>query len=69
MLKDAVELSHPNPNYPLALFSDASDHSIGGTLTMLTPEGEFKPLGYYSAHLTPTQQKSKYRISTTLDKY
>ena len=57
MLKDAVELCHPNPNYPLALFSDASDHSVGGALQMLTPEGRFEPLGFYSAHLTPTQQK------------
>ena len=30
MLGEAVELSHPNSNFPLALFSDASDHSIGG---------------------------------------
>lgn len=57
MIKKAVELTHPNPNFPLALFTDASDHSVGGALTMLTPEGDFKPLGFYSAHLNPTQQK------------
>ena len=57
LIKKAVELTHPNPNFPLALFTDASDHSVGGALTMLTPEGEFKPLGFYSAHLNPTQQK------------
>ena len=57
MLGEAVELSHPNANFPLALFSDASDHSIGGSLQMLTPDGGFKPLGFYSAHLTETQRK------------
>ena len=57
MLGEAVELAHPNSNYPLALFSDASDHSIGGSLTMLAPDGSFKPLGFYSAHLSETQRK------------
>ena len=57
MLRNTVELTHPNPNFPLALFTDASDHSVGGSLTMLTPEGIFKPLGFYSCHLNPTQQK------------
>ena len=57
MLGEAVELSHPNSNFPLALFTDASDHSVGGSLQMLTPEGTFKPLGFYSAHLTETQKK------------
>ena len=57
MLEEAVELAHPNSNFPLALFTDASDHSIGGSLQMLTPEGHFKPLGFYSAHLNETQRK------------
>ena len=29
----------------------------GGSLQMLTPEGNFKPLGFYSAHLTETQKR------------
>ena len=57
MLGEAIELTHPDPNAPLALFTDASDHSIGGSLQVLTPEGNFKPLGFYSAHLNPTQKK------------
>ena len=57
MLGEAVELVHPNPNYPLALFTDASDYSIGGSLQMLDPDGSYKPLGFYSAHLNPTQKK------------
>ena len=57
MLCEAVELHHPHPDYPLALFTDASDFSVGGSLQMLDPDGTFKPLGFYSAHLTDTQKK------------
>ena len=57
MLINAVELHHPHPEYPLALFADASDLSIGGSLQMLAPDGSFKPLGFYSSHLTETQRK------------
>ena len=57
MLMNAVELHHPNTNYPLALFTDASDYSIGGSLQMLAPDGHYKPLGFYSAHLSETQKK------------
>ena len=32
MLKNAVEICHPNPNFPLALFTDASDHSVAAGL-------------------------------------
>ena len=57
MLRNAVELYHPNPNYPVMLFTDASDHSVGGSLQMLDPNGQFHPLGFYSAHLNDTQKK------------
>ena len=57
MLVNAVELHHPHPECPLALFSDASNYSVGGSLQMLAPDGSFKPLGFYSAHLTETQKK------------
>ena len=57
MIIQAAELTHPNPNYPLALFTDASDYSVGGSLQMLTPEGDYRPLGFYSAHLNPAQKK------------
>ena len=57
MLINAVQLHHPNPNYPLALFTDASDFAVGGSLEMLTPEGVHKPLGFYSSHLTETQKR------------
>ena len=57
MLTQAVELVHPNPNWPLALFTDASDHSVGGALQMLCPDGTYQPLGFYSCHLNPAQAK------------
>ena len=57
MLGEAVELTHPNHNYPLCLFTDASDDSIGKSLQMLSPAGTFQPLGFYSAHLNPSQKK------------
>lgn len=57
MLMNAAELYPPNPNYPVVLFTDASDHSVGGLLQMMSPDGIFHPLGFYSAHLTPTQKK------------
>ena len=57
MLGEAVENTHPNHNYPLCLFTDASDNSIGGSLQMLSPAGTFQPLGFYLAHLNPSQKK------------
>ena len=39
MLGEAVELSHPNANFPLSLFTDSSHHLIGGSLQMLAPDG------------------------------
>ena len=39
MLEEAVELSHPNANFPLSLFTDSSHHLIGGSLQMLAPDG------------------------------
>ena len=56
MLKETVELCHPDPNLPLALYTDASDHSVGGALQMMGPEGP-RPMGFYSAHLSPTERK------------
>ena len=57
MLSEAVTLHHPDPRLPLGLFTDASDHSVGGSLQMLTPDKGWVPLGFYSAHLSETQKK------------
>ena len=50
LLIQAAELTHPDPNLPLALMTDASDHSIGSCL-MQQEKGVWRPLGYMSRHL------------------
>ena len=57
LLANATTLHHPNPQYPLALFVDASDKAIGSSLEMQTPDGLWRPLNFFSKHLTSTQQK------------
>lgn len=55
-LKNAVLLSHPLPDAPLALFTDSSDSCVGGVLNQR--EGKsWKPLGYFSKKLSDTQKK------------
>ena len=56
LLINATELSFQDPDLPLALFCDASDHSIGGVL-MQEQAGKFKPLGFFSRHL-PVEKAS-----------
>ena len=51
MLVNATELAHLDPNLPLALFTDSSDHSIGGVL-MQQQGQKYVPLGYFSKHLS-----------------
>ena len=51
LLKNAAELSHPDPKLPLALWTDASQHSIGAVLMQQNPNGKWTPLGYMSKHL------------------
>ena len=52
LLKQAAELSHPDPSLPLALMTDASQHSIGSVLLQRSTKGKWTPLGYMSRHLT-----------------
>ena len=54
LLINATELAHMDPNLPLALFTDSSDHSIGGVL-MQQQGHKYVPLGYFSRHL-PTDK-------------
>ena len=51
LLKNAAELSHPDPKLPLALWTDASQHSIGAVLMQQNVSGKWIPLGYMSKHL------------------
>ena len=50
LLINATELAHLDPNLPLALFTDSSDHSIGAVL-MQQQGQKYIPLGYFSRHL------------------
>ena len=51
LLKNVTELAHMDPNLPLALFTDSSDHSIGAVL-MQQQGQKYVPLGYFSKHLS-----------------
>ena len=51
LLINATKLGYQDPNLPLALYTDSSDHSIGAVL-MQVQDGKQVPLGYYSRHLS-----------------
>ena len=51
LLKQAAQLAHPDPALPLALMTDASQHSIGSVLMQRSLTGKWVPLGYMSKHL------------------
>jgi hypothetical protein len=50
----AVPLSHPAPGATLGLAVDASDTHVGGVLQQLENRA-WRPLGFFSQKLTPTQ--------------
>ena len=52
LLTQAAELTHPDPTLPLALMTDASQHSIGACLLQRSRTGKWYPLGYMSRHLS-----------------
>ena len=60
LLVQVVELSHPDPNLPLALMTDASQHSVGAVLMQRNTTGKWTPLGYFSCHLS--SDKAKWAI-------
>ncbi len=51
-----TRLAHPDPAAPLSLAVDASDSHVGGVLQQLTTNGP-QPLAFFSAKLSPTEQK------------
>ena len=58
LLINAVELAHPNPNWPLALCVDSSDFAIGASLEMQNPATkQWSALGFFSKHLNPSQKR------------
>ena len=50
LLINATKLGYQDPNLPLELYCDASDHSVGAVL-MQVQSGKRVPLGYFSRHL------------------
>lgn len=55
-LANAALLSYPRENAPTLICVDASDYAMGGVLQQFV-NGEWKPLGFYSKKLSPTQNK------------
>jgi len=56
LLRQAAHLTHPDPNLPLALTTDASQTSVGGVLEQFE-DGSWRPMGYFSKNLPPQQQR------------
>lgn len=56
-LAQAALLAHPKIDAELALFTDASDHSVGAAFQQRSNDG-WEPLAFFSKKLSPT--KSRY---------
>lgn len=56
-IKQAVLLSYPSSTAPFALMTDASNTCAGAVLQQKTPNGHWKPLGFYSKKFNEAQQK------------
>lgn len=55
-LANATLLAHPEPNVPLAIFSDASDFAVGASLQQLV-DNNWQPLDFFSKKLNPAETK------------
>jgi cleavage and polyadenylation specificity factor subunit 1 len=55
-LKNAVILSHPIPDVPLAIMTDASDTCAGGVLQQFV-NNEWRPLGFFSKKFSDAQMR------------
>ncbi|GFR62129.1 Pol polyprotein [Elysia marginata] len=55
-LADATMPSHPKPNAPIALTTDASDQAVGAVLEQYV-QGVWQPLAFFSKRLRPPEQK------------
>ncbi|RWR98848.1 gag pol polyprotein-like protein, partial [Dinothrombium tinctorium] len=55
-LANATLLNHPIPNTQLAIFVDASELSIGGSLVQKDGK-DWKPISFFSKQLKPQQKK------------
>lgn len=61
-LSEAAKLAHPATSGEISLACDASDRGIGGVLQQ-KKKGVWRPLGFFSRALTPTQ-----RVYSTYDR-
>ncbi|PIK59982.1 pol polyprotein [Apostichopus japonicus] len=55
-LADATLLSHPHPDAPTCLMTDASDVAVGGVLNQCV-NGQWKPLSFFSKKLKPAETR------------
>ncbi|KAJ8378300.1 hypothetical protein AAFF_G00244350 [Aldrovandia affinis] len=55
-LAEATMLSHPVPDAPIALTTDASDYAVGAVLEQLV-KGTWRPLAFFSKQLRPNEKK------------
>ena len=61
LLRRAATLNYPDPTAPIALSTDASKFALGASLDQFV-DGVWRPLGFWSKALKPTQQNySTYR--------
>lgn len=56
-LAQAALLAHPRIDAELALFTDASDHSVGATIQQRGKEDGWEPLAFYSKRLSSAESK------------
>ena len=52
----APVLSHPNPNHPFLVTTDASKVGLGGELTQVDLQGHIHPVAYFSRALTKRER-------------
>lgn len=55
-LANAALLTFPDPQFPMALFTDASDQALGAVLQQLDDDN-WKPIAFFSKKLNETQKK------------
>uniref|UniRef100_A0A914P419 RNA-directed DNA polymerase n=1 Tax=Panagrolaimus davidi TaxID=227884 RepID=A0A914P419_9BILA len=56
-LADKCLLTHYDPRLPLVVAADASQNGIGGVISHIYPDGQEKPIQFFSRALNPTQRK------------
>ena len=55
-LTTAPVLSHPDPNHPFLVTTDASKVGLGGELSQVDSQGHIHPVAYFSRALTKRER-------------